>query len=63
MAQEGMDNESLIPEDWSYEIGESSEDGDTATVEVEMTEDGETSSETMDLVKEDDEWRICNMGF
>lgn len=62
-AQEMMGDESLIPEDWSYEIGETNEDGDTATVEVEMTEDGETSTETMDLVKEDDEWRLCSLGF
>jgi hypothetical protein len=62
-AQEGMGDEPLIPEDWSYEIGETTEDGDTATVEVEMTEDGETSTETMDLVKEDDEWKICGLGL
>ncbi|GAB3219051.1 hypothetical protein GCM10027447_00910 [Glycomyces halotolerans] len=54
-----MMGEELIPEDWSYELGETTEDGDTATVEVEMTENGETSSETFDLVKEDDEWKIC----
>lgn len=62
-AQETMGDESLVPEDWSYEILDSTEDGDTATVEVEMTEEGETSKETMDLVKEEDEWKVCGLGF
>ena len=53
------DGEEIIPEDWSYEIGETTEDGDTATVEVEMTEGDNTNTESIDLVKEDDEWRIC----
>ncbi|GAB3646242.1 nuclear transport factor 2 family protein [Glycomyces tarimensis] len=54
-----MSSEETLPEDWSYEVGETTEDGDTATVEVEMTENGETSTETIDLVKEEDQWRIC----
>jgi hypothetical protein len=41
-----------VPED--FEIGEVSEDGDSATVEV--TSDGESS--TVPLTKEDDEWKI-----
>lgn len=47
------------------EILESDEDGDKATVELEVTgpdfETGERSSETttMELVKEDDKWKIC----
>lgn len=53
------EQEDVIPDDWSYEIGETDEDGDTATVEVEMTEDDETKSNTIDVVKEDDEWRLC----
>lgn len=48
-----------IPEDWSYEVGEATTDGDTATVEVKLTESGETTDETFDLVKEDDAWKIC----
>ncbi|RRR97444.1 DUF4878 domain-containing protein [Glycomyces terrestris] len=46
-------------EDLSYEIGEVTEDGDTATVEASITADGETTDETFDLVKEDDAWKIC----
>lgn len=51
--------------DFEYEILETTEDGDTATVEAEVTgpdfETGEESTETttMELVKEDDEWKIC----
>ncbi|HEX2144368.1 MAG TPA: DUF4878 domain-containing protein [Glycomyces sp.] len=48
-----------VPDDWSYEIGEVTEDGDTATVEVAMTEGDETTDETIDLVKEDDAWKVC----
>lgn len=48
-----------LPEDWSYEIGEVTEDGDTATVEVSMTQDGETTDETIDVVKEAEAWKIC----
>ncbi|WP_205326542.1 DUF4878 domain-containing protein [Glycomyces sp. YM15] len=48
-----------LPEDWSYEIGEVTEEGDTATVEVTMTEDGEDTEETFDLVKEAEAWKIC----
>ena len=54
--------EDMLPEDWSYEIGETNEDGDTATVEVEveMTEgDEEPKSNSIDVVKEDDEWKLC----
>lgn len=46
-------------EDLSYETGEVTEDGDTATVEVAITANGETTDETFDLVKEDDAWKIC----
>jgi hypothetical protein len=46
-------------EDMSYEMGEATEDGDTASVDVSITADGETTDETFDLVKEDDEWKIC----
>lgn len=46
-------------EDVEYEIGDVTEDGDTATVEVSITVDGDTSDESIDLVKEDDEWKIC----
>lgn len=48
-----------LSEDRSYEIGEVTEDDDTATVEVAMTEDGETTDETFELVKEGDAWKIC----
>ncbi|WP_026928979.1 nuclear transport factor 2 family protein [Glycomyces tenuis] len=50
---------------FEVEILETSEEGDTATVEAEVTgpdfETGEESTETttMELVKEDDEWRLC----
>ncbi|GAA2129308.1 DUF4878 domain-containing protein [Glycomyces algeriensis] len=57
--KDAMGDEALVPEDWSYEIGEVTEDGDTASVEVTMTEDGEDTEETFDLVKEDDAWKIC----
>jgi hypothetical protein len=57
--KEAMGDEELVPEDWSYEIGEATEDGDTATVEVTMTENGEDTDETFELVKEDDVWKIC----
>ena len=30
---------------------------------VETTEGEDTSSDTFNLVKEDDEWRICDLGF
>lgn len=53
------EQEDLLPEEWSYKIGETDEDGDTATVEVEMTEGDETTSNTIDVVKEDDEWKLC----
>jgi hypothetical protein len=55
----------------SYEIGEVKEDGDTATVDVTTTFDytgddptfediyGEPTTETLDLVKEDGEWRVA----
>lgn len=46
-------------EDMSYEIGETTEDGDTATVEASITAGDETTDETFDLVKEDDAWKIC----
>ncbi|MCH7231998.1 DUF4878 domain-containing protein [Glycomyces sp. L485] len=59
MALGSMSDEMTIPEDWSYEIGETTEEEDTATVEVSMTESGETTDETFDLVKEEDEWKIC----
>jgi hypothetical protein len=52
--------ELTLPEDWSYEIGEVTEDGDTATVEVSMTEGGETTDETIDVVKEAGAWKICS---
>ena len=51
--------------EFEHEILESDEGDDTATVEVEVTgpdfTTGEQSTETtfMELVKEDDEWRIC----
>lgn len=51
--------------DFETEILDSTENGDKATVELEVTgpdfETGEHSSETttMELVKEDDEWKIC----
>ncbi|SDE29275.1 DUF4878 domain-containing protein [Glycomyces harbinensis] len=60
--QEAMDmgGDSLsMFEDMSYEIGEATEDGDTASVDVSITADGETTDETFDLVKEDDAWKIC----
>ncbi|WP_158299667.1 DUF4878 domain-containing protein [Glycomyces paridis] len=57
--KELMGEEEIVPEDWSYEIGEVTEEGDTATVEVTMTESGEDTEETFDLVKEDDVWKIC----
>lgn len=56
---EQMGDEATVPEDFSYEIGEVEEEGDTATVAVELTGDGETTSETFDMVKEDDVWKIC----
>lgn len=46
-------------EDMSYEVGDVTEDGDTASVDVSITADGETTDETFDLVKEDDAWKIC----
>ncbi|WP_100449100.1 Rv0361 family membrane protein [Glycomyces xiaoerkulensis] len=59
MALDSAADEFEIPEDWSYEIGEVTEDGDSATVELEVTENGETTDSTVDLVKEEDEWKIC----
>ncbi|MCC3765701.1 DUF4878 domain-containing protein [Glycomyces sp. TRM65418] len=56
---EHMGDDFAMPEDWSYEVGEVTEEGDTATVEVEMTENGETTDETFEMVKEDDVWKIC----
>ncbi|WP_199034534.1 Rv0361 family membrane protein [Glycomyces salinus] len=52
-----------VPDDYSYEIGEVTEDGDTATVEIEITADGETRNQTIDVVKEDDEWKVCGFGL
>ncbi len=55
--------------DFEYDILETTEDGDTATVEVEVTgpdfATGEESTETstMNLVKEEDEWKICGGDF
>ena len=46
-------------DDFDFEITDSSEDGDTATVTVEATVDGDTSTDTFDLTKEDDGWKIC----
>ncbi|MEV3935167.1 DUF4878 domain-containing protein [Glycomyces sp. NPDC049804] len=46
-------------DDMEYELGEVKEEGDTATVEVSITAGGETTDETIDLVKEDDAWKIC----
>jgi hypothetical protein len=57
--KEAMGDEEIVPEDWSYEIGEVTEEGDTASVAVTMTENGEDTEETFDLVKEDDVWKIC----
>ncbi|MFC3492056.1 Rv0361 family membrane protein [Glycomyces rhizosphaerae] len=48
-----------LPEDWSYEIGEVTEDGDTATVEVEMSEEGAVTNQSFDVVKEAGAWKIC----
>lgn len=45
--------------DLSYEIGEVTEEGDTATVEVSVTVGGETTEDTIDLVKEDGDWKLC----
>ncbi|MEU6859811.1 DUF4878 domain-containing protein [Glycomyces sp. NPDC046736] len=45
--------------DVEYEIGDVKEEDDTATVEVSITVDGDTTDETIDLVKEDDAWKIC----
>ncbi|MCD0446167.1 DUF4878 domain-containing protein [Glycomyces sp. A-F 0318] len=47
--------------DMSYEIGEVNEEGDTATVALSITADGETTDETFDLAKEDDAWKLCGM--
>ncbi|GAB4008557.1 hypothetical protein GCM10029992_65270 [Glycomyces albus] len=48
-----------VPDNFEYEIGDVTEDGDTATVTVEVTSDGETTENSYDLVKEDDAWLIC----
>ncbi|WP_199034531.1 Rv0361 family membrane protein [Glycomyces salinus] len=48
-----------IPDGFEYEIGDVTEDGDTATVNVEVTADGETTENSHELTKEDDEWKIC----
>lgn len=58
-ALEGLASEAAIPDDFEYEIGEVTEEGDTATVTVEVTSDGETTENSHDLVKEDDAWLIC----
>ncbi|MDN3238946.1 Rv0361 family membrane protein [Glycomyces tritici] len=58
-ALEGADDAFADVDDMKYEIGEVNEDGDTATVEVSITAGGETSDETLDMVKEDDAWKIC----
>lgn len=50
--------------DLSYTLGQETIDGDTATVEVTLTVTDKTSGEsqevtdTLDLVKEDGEWRV-----
>ncbi|GAB4008559.1 hypothetical protein GCM10029992_65280 [Glycomyces albus] len=54
--------EAAVPDDYEYEIGEVSEDGDTAVVNVEITAEGETITEGVDVVKEDDEWKVCGFG-
>lgn len=60
MADEALEELAAeIPDDVSYEIGEVSEDGDTATVTVEVTSDGEDTEQSFDLTKEDDAWLIC----
>lgn len=51
---EGSDDLKTIEE---AEIGDVSEDGDTATVEV--TQDGETSK--IELKKDGDDWKITNL--
>lgn len=58
-ALQEMASEVEIPDDFEYEIGDVTEDGDTATVAVSVTSDGETNEESFDLTKEDDEWKIC----
>lgn len=57
-----MSGDDILSEvkDLSYEIGEVNEDGDTATVEVSITVNDDTTEETVDLVKEDDEWKLCD---
>jgi hypothetical protein len=59
IAEFGIDEEFAIPENWSYEIKDTTEDGDSATVEVEMTDDDGTTTQSFGLVKVDDEWKIC----
>ena len=54
--------EYAVPDDYGFEIGESSEDGDTATVNITITGEGRTSDQVIDLVREEDEWRICGFG-
>lgn len=54
--------EAAVPDDFEYEIGEVTEDGDTATVNVEITAEGETITEGVAVVKEDDEWKVCDFG-
>ncbi|WP_199034532.1 Rv0361 family membrane protein [Glycomyces salinus] len=61
-AQAAQMAEAAVPDDYSYEIGEVTEDGDTATVNVELTAEGETVTEGVDVVKEDDEWKVCGFG-
>jgi hypothetical protein len=57
--EEMAGDEFAMFEDLSYEIGEVTEEGDTATVEASITANDETTDETFDLVKEDDAWKIC----
>ncbi|GAA1678199.1 hypothetical protein GCM10009830_26470 [Glycomyces endophyticus] len=57
--EEMAGDEFAMFEDLSYEIGEVTEDGDTATVEASITANGDTTDETFDLVKEDEAWKIC----
>lgn len=60
-AMEMAGDEFTMFDDLSYEIGEATEDGDTATVEASITANGETTDETFELVKEDDAWKICGL--
>jgi len=46
------------PANFTFKVGKATVNGDKATVEVTGTENGETSTQTFNLVKENGKWKL-----